>query len=141
MEGVKQCLSRFHAIHSESNQNPVEIIENICVLKDTRRYLDRVSKEKKKGRAVIPLAKFLQEAGREFGDFFSKMFVLQFPGGLVAPYRALSGPISRDTPYCTVPSSGRLTAPQNGAIPLLVLSLTQAHLCDTPCCNMSRDIP
>ena len=35
-------------------------------------------------------------------------------------------PISRDTFY------GRLTLPQNGAIPPFVLSFTQAHLCHNP---------
>ena len=62
---------------------------------------------------------------------------------LLAPYRAILRyhrcdycPISRDT------FSGRLTLPQNGAMPPppppLGLSVTQAHLCDTPCCNISH---
>ena len=58
----------------------------------------------------------------------------------------LSGPISRDIailslryPISRDTFSGRLALPQNGAIPPLVLSFTQAHLCDTPFCNISRD--
>ena len=56
---------------------------------------------------------------------------------LVAPYRAiLRYPISRDTLL------GGLSLPQNGAIPPpppLILSFTQAHLCDAPLCNISGD--
>ena len=33
-----------------------------------------------------------------------------------------------------------LALPQNGAIPPMVFSSTQAHLCDTPCCNISRQV-
>ena len=46
---------------------------------------------------------------------------------------SLQYPISRDT------FSGRLALPQNGAIPPLLLSFTQAHQCDTQFCNISRD--
>ena len=62
---------------------------------------------------------------------------------------SLAGPISRDitihhtiavTPHITLYFLREVSAPQNGAIaPPLVLSLTQAHLCDTPFCNISRD--
>ena len=54
---------------------------------------------------------------------------------LVAPYRtilSLRYAITRDT------LSGRFALPQNGAI-ALVLSFAQAHLFDTPFCNISRD--
>ena len=54
----------------------------------------------------------------------------------------LSGPISRDIailslryPISRDTFSGRLALPQNCAIP----RFTQAHLCDTPFCNISRD--
>ena len=59
--------------------------------------------------------------------------------GLVAPYRAilpylsLRYPISRDT------FSGRLAAPQMVRYSPMLLSFTQAHLCDTPFCNISRE--
>ena len=46
---------------------------------------------------------------------------------------SLRYPISHDT------FSGRLTFPQNGAIPRLALGFTQAHLYDTPFCYISRD--
>ena len=46
---------------------------------------------------------------------------------------SLRYPISCDT------FQGRLTVPQNGAMPPLALSFTEAHLCDTPFCNISRD--
>ena len=59
----------------------------------------------------------------------------------------LSIPISRDVAILSLryPIScdtfpGRLALPQNGAIhPPLVLSFTQAHLCDTPFCKISHD--
>ena len=47
---------------------------------------------------------------------------------------SLRYPISRDTFW------GKLSPPHNGAIPPLVLGFTQAHLCDTPFCYISRDI-
>ena len=63
------------------------------------------------------------------------------------PCFSLSGPISRDTailslryPISRDTFSGRFALPQNGRyIPPLVISFTQAHLCDTPFCNVSRD--
>ena len=59
----------------------------------------------------------------------------------------LGGPISRDTailslryPFSRDTFSGRLAASHNGAIPPpLVLSSTEAHLCDTPLCSVSRE--
>ena len=60
--------------------------------------------------------------------------------------KSLSVPISRDIailalryPILRDTFEGTLALPQNGAIPPLVLSFTQAHLCDTPFCNISRD--
>ena len=47
----------------------------------------------------------------------------------LAASRCLSGPSGL----------GRLAVPQIGAISLLVLSFTQAHLCDTSFCSISRD--
>ena len=61
---------------------------------------------------------------------------------------ALSGPVSQDiaivyrcdTPISRDAFSGRLTAPPKWCDTLiLVLSFTQAHLCDTPFCNISHD--
>ena len=58
----------------------------------------------------------------------------------------LSGPISRDIAIASLRyplSRDTLSAiaaiPQEGAIPPLVLSLTQTYQCDTPFCNISRD--
>ena len=50
--------------------------------------------------------------------------------GFVPYERGLSGPISRETAILS-PKMVRYTH--------LVLSFTQAHLCDTPFCNISRD--
>ena len=58
----------------------------------------------------------------------------------MAPYRAiLRYPIAAIPHIARDTFSGRLATPQNGAIPPLVLSFTQAHLCDTRFCNISRD--
>ena len=46
---------------------------------------------------------------------------------------SLRYPISRDT------FKGRLALPKMVRYPPLVLSFTQAHRCDTPFCNLSRD--
>ena len=59
----------------------------------------------------------------------------------------LGGPISRDIailslryPVSRDTFQGRSAVPQIGAItPPLALSFTQAHLCDTPFCYVSRD--
>ena len=59
---------------------------------------------------------------------------------------SLSGPMLRDAamlllryPILRDTFIGRLACSQNGAILKLVLSFTQAHLCDTPFYNVSRD--
>ena len=67
--------------------------------------------------------------------------------GLHLQGRELGGPISRDTailslryPISRDTFSRMLAAPPNTVrYPPLVLSFTQAHLCDTPFCNVSRD--
>ena len=58
----------------------------------------------------------------------------------------LSGPILRDTailslryPISRDSFSGRVALPKTVRYPPLVLSFTQAHLCNTPFCNISRD--
>ena len=59
----------------------------------------------------------------------------------------LSSPISRDfailyrcdAPYRVIFLEGGWHLPKNGAIPPLVLSFTQAQLCDTLSRNVSRD--
>ena len=61
---------------------------------------------------------------------FPGIFQVIISNGMVLSLRY---PISRDS------FSGRLALPQSGAIPPLVLSFAQAHLCDTPFCYISRD--
>ena len=58
----------------------------------------------------------------------------------------LSGPISRDIailslryPYRAILFKGGSHSPKMVQYPPLLISLTQAHLCDTPFCNVSRD--
>ena len=54
-------------------------------------------------------------------------------GSLFSDELSLLCPISRDTFFSEVGSS------PNGATPPLLLSFTQAHLCDTPFCNIASD--
>ena len=60
--------------------------------------------------------------------------------------QGLSGPVSRDTailslryPISRDTFKGRSHSPKMVRYPPWVLSFTQAHLCDTPFCNVSRD--
>ena len=75
-----------------------------------------------------------EECGKQFWIEASDS-LLSGPISRNAAILSLRYPISRDT------FSGRLALPQNGGIPPppMVLSFTQAHLCDTPFCNISRD--
>ena len=50
------------------------------------------------------------------------------------PILSLRYPISRDT------SLREVSTPPKWCDPPLLMSFTQAHLCDTPCCNVWRDI-
>ena len=63
-----------------------------------------------------------------------RMSCLDTSGRIVS---GLSGPISRDTAILSLREVG--TPPKWCDTPPLVLSFTQAHLCDTPFCNISRD--
>ena len=60
--------------------------------------------------------------------------------GLVAPYRAILRYYRCDTPYHTTSFQGGLHSHNMVRYPPLALRLAQAHLCDTPFCNISRDI-
>ena len=60
-------------------------------------------------------------------------------GGLVAPYRAILRYYRCDTPYRAILFKGGQHSPQMVRYPSLALSFTQAHLCDAPFCNVSRD--
>ena len=60
-------------------------------------------------------------------------------GYLVAPYRAILRYYRCDTPYRAILFQGVSTPPKWCDTPPLVLSFTQAHLRDTPFCNVSRD--
>ena len=60
--------------------------------------------------------------------------------GLVAPYRAILRYYRCDTPYrAMLFKGGGKHSPKWCDTPLLILSFRQAHLCDTPFCNVSRD--
>ena len=61
------------------------------------------------------------------------------PRILVAPYRAILRDYRCDTPYRAILFQGGWHSPKMVRYPPLVLSFTQAHLCDTPFCNISRD--
>ena len=65
--------------------------------------------------------------------FWSHLKSLVVPCRAIIAILSLRYPISRDT------FQGRVALPQNGAIPPLAITFTQAHLCDTPFCNVSRD--
>ena len=52
---------------------------------------------------------------------------------------AISGPRIADKKFYGHEDFSELALTRNGAIPPLVLRLPQAHLCDTPSCNISRD--
>ena len=56
----------------------------------------------------------------------------------MAPYRAILRYYRCDTPYGAILFK-RIYSPQMVRYPPLVLNFTQAHLCDTPFCNVSRD--
>ena len=58
---------------------------------------------------------------------------------LVAPYRAILRYYRCDTPYSAILFKGGWHSPKMVRYPPIVLSFTQAHLCDTPFCNVSRD--
>ena len=58
---------------------------------------------------------------------------------LVAPYRAILRYYRCDTPYRAILFQGGLHSPKMVRYPPWALSFTQAHLCDTPFCNVSRD--
>ena len=58
---------------------------------------------------------------------------------LVAPYRAILRYYRCDTPYRSILFKGGQHSPKMVRKPPLLLSFTQAHLCDTPFCNVSRD--
>ena len=58
---------------------------------------------------------------------------------LVAPYRAILRYYRCDTTYRAILLLGGQQLPKMVRYPPLVLSSTQAHLCDTPFCNISRD--
>ena len=57
----------------------------------------------------------------------------------MAPYRAILRYYRCDTPYRAILFKGRLHSPRMVRYPPLVLSFTQADLCDTPFCNVARD--
>ena len=58
---------------------------------------------------------------------------------LVAPYCAILRYYRCDTPYRAILFKGGPHFPKMVRYPPLVLGVTQAHLCDTPFCNVSRD--
>ena len=59
---------------------------------------------------------------------------------LVAPYRAILRYCCCDTPYRAILLKTRLRLPPKWCdTPPLILSFTQAHLCDAPFCNVLRD--
>ena len=69
-------------------------------------------------------------------------FFLSFalgPKHLVAPYRAIVRYYRCDTPYRAILFKEGENSPNMVRYPPLVLSFTQAHQCDTPFCNISRD--
>ena len=70
---------------------------------------------------------------------FRNTILLKITTRLVAPYRAILRYYRCDTPYRTIPFQGGLHSPKMVRYPPLVLSLTQAHLCDTPFCYILRD--
>ena len=57
----------------------------------------------------------------------------------MAPYRAILRYYPCDTPYCEILFKGGQQSPKTVRYPPSVLSFTQAHLCGTPVCNISRD--
>ena len=57
----------------------------------------------------------------------------------MAPYRAILRYYRCDTPYRAILFQGGLHSPKMVRYPPLVLSFTEAHLCDTPFCNVSRE--
>ena len=62
------------------------------------------------------------------------------PQTLVAPYRTILRYYRCDTSYRAILFGGRLAhSIKMVRYPPLVLSFTQAHLCDTPFCNILRD--
>ena len=61
------------------------------------------------------------------------------PTGLVGPYRAILRYYRCDTPYRAILFKGSYRSPKMVRYPPFVLSFTQAHLCDTPFCYVSRD--
>ena len=98
------------------------------------------------------IRKSLLSSGREAlkGKTFSRKFRYTGTSAKTALLKtalfSLSGPISRDIailslrcPILRDTFSGRLAAPQNGAISPSVVSFTRAHLRGTPFCNISRD--
>ena len=91
------------------------------------------------GKYVIFLFPMVNFWDRFCTTFLEKPAELGISGHLLAPYRdtailSLRYPISRHT------LSGRFAAPPKSRyIFPLVLSFTQAHMCDTPICNVSRD--
>ena len=76
------------------------------------------------------------------GPIFQQPFSLPASAqtlALVAPYRAILRYYRCDTPYRAILFKGGLHSPKKLRYPPVVLSFTQAHLCDTPFCNVSRD--
>ena len=61
------------------------------------------------------------------------------PPPLVAPYRAILRYYRCDPLYRAMLFKGAQHSPKIVRYPPLVLNFTQAHLCDTPFCNVSRD--
>ena len=66
-------------------------------------------------------------------------FSIRLPVALVAPYGAMLRYYRCDTPYRAILSKGGQQSPKMVRYPPIILSFAQAHLCDTPFCNVSRD--
>ena len=64
---------------------------------------------------------------------------IPYPLTLVAPYRAILQYYRCDTPYQAILFEGGEHSPNMVRYPPLALSFTQAHQCDIPFCNISRD--
>ena len=67
-----------------------------------------------------------------------KTHPIRTKSGLSGPYRAILR-YYRWIPYRAILFKDASTRPKMVGYPLLALSFTQAHLCDTPFCNVSRD--
>ena len=105
-------------------------------------------KVKKCCRHLVPSSDFFIQSyavpRNEGGEEFTQTATLRDSGN---SRRLLSGPISRDTailllryPISRDTFQARSAVPQKRVrYPPLVLSFAQAHLCDTPFCNVSRD--